>query len=60
MPVIGHVTDGGAARNLTIPGKYLSLTTYRRDGSSVSTPVWFVEDPRGRDCISCDHCVVRN
>jgi len=27
-----------------IPGKYLSLTTYRRDGSPVSTPVWFVED----------------
>jgi PPOX class probable F420-dependent enzyme len=27
-----------------ISGKYLSLTTYRRDGSPVSTPVWFVED----------------
>jgi PPOX class probable F420-dependent enzyme len=27
-----------------IPGKYLSLTTYRRDGTPVSTPVWFVED----------------
>ena len=27
-----------------IPGKYLSLTTYRRDGSPVSTPVWFVEE----------------
>jgi uncharacterized protein len=27
--------------------KYLSLTTYRRDGSPVSTPVWFVVD-RGR------------
>jgi uncharacterized protein len=24
--------------------KYLSLTTYRRDGSPVSTPVWFVTD----------------
>jgi uncharacterized protein len=24
--------------------KYLSLTTYRRDGSPVSTPVWFVVD----------------
>jgi uncharacterized protein len=24
--------------------KYLSLTTYRRDGSPVSTPVWFVAD----------------
>jgi hypothetical protein len=27
-----------------MPGKYLSLTTYRRDGSPVATPVWFVED----------------
>jgi PPOX class probable F420-dependent enzyme len=27
-----------------IPGKYLSLTTYRRDGTPVSTPVWFVEE----------------
>lgn len=26
------------------PEKYLSLTTYRRDGSPVSTPVWFVID----------------
>lgn len=29
---------------LSIPGKYLSLTTYRRDGTPVSTPVWFVEE----------------
>lgn len=29
---------------LGISGKYLSLTTYRRDGSPVSTPVWFVEE----------------
>jgi PPOX class probable F420-dependent enzyme len=29
---------------LNVPGKYLSLTTYRRDGSPVSTPVWFVEE----------------
>jgi hypothetical protein len=29
---------------LSVPGKYLSLTTYRRDGTPVSTPVWFVED----------------
>lgn len=25
-------------------GKYLSLTTYRRDGTSVATPVWLVRD----------------
>lgn len=27
-----------------IGGKYLSLTTYRRDGSPVATPVWFAEE----------------
>ena len=25
-------------------GKYLSLTSFRRDGSGVATPVWFVGD----------------
>ena len=25
-------------------GKYLSLTSFRRDGSEVATPVWFVAD----------------
>ena len=29
---------------LSVPGKYLNLTTYRRDGTPVSTPVWFVEE----------------
>ena len=24
-------------------GKYLSLTSFRRDGTGVATPVWFVE-----------------
>ena len=44
MSVTDHAAHRGAARSLTVPGKYLSLTTYRRDGSPVSTPVWFVED----------------
>jgi PPOX class probable F420-dependent enzyme len=26
------------------PGKYLSLTSFKRDGSGVATPVWFVID----------------
>lgn len=30
--------------SLRIDGKYLSLTTFRRDGSPVATPLWFVED----------------
>jgi len=25
------------------PGRYLSITSYRRDGTAVATPVWFVE-----------------
>jgi hypothetical protein len=31
-------------QTLNVPGKYLNLTTYKRDGSPVSTPVWFVEE----------------
>jgi uncharacterized protein len=27
----------------TFPGKYVSLTSFRRDGTGVATPVWFVE-----------------
>ena len=27
----------------TLPGKYLSLTSFRRDGTGVATPVWFVQ-----------------
>lgn len=27
-----------------IEGKYLSLTSFRRDGSGVATPVWFVAE----------------
>jgi PPOX class probable F420-dependent enzyme len=34
----------GRRQPLSVPGKYLSLTTYRRDGTPVSTPVWFVEE----------------
>ena len=34
-------------------GKYLSLTSYRRDGSEVPTPVWFVEDG-GRLLVQTD------
>ena len=25
-------------------GKYLSLTSYKRDGTGIATPVWFVID----------------
>jgi uncharacterized protein len=43
MTVSQHETRPGWPA-LNIPGKYLSLTTYRRDGTPVSTPVWFVEE----------------
>ena len=26
------------------PGKYLSITSFRRDGAGVATPVWFVQE----------------
>jgi PPOX class probable F420-dependent enzyme len=36
-----------------LPGKYLSLTSFRRDGTGVATPVWFVE-ARGRLLVETD------
>ena len=44
MTVTREETKLGRRHPLTVPGKYLSLTTYRRDGTPVSTPVWFVEE----------------
>jgi hypothetical protein len=29
------------------PGRYLSVTTFKRDGTGVAAPVWFVSDGRG-------------
>jgi uncharacterized protein len=28
------------------PGRYLSITSFKRDGTAVATPVWFVSDGR--------------
>jgi PPOX class probable F420-dependent enzyme len=36
-------TDGAPVM-WTFPGKYLSITTYKRDGTGVATPVWFVQE----------------
>jgi uncharacterized protein len=36
--------DGTPPANWTFPVKYISVTTYRRDGTDVATPVWFVQD----------------
>jgi uncharacterized protein len=38
---------------MVFPGKYLSLTSYRRDGGPVATPVWFVQDA-GRLFVETD------
>jgi PPOX class probable F420-dependent enzyme len=37
-------TDGAPPVTWTFPGKYISLATYRRDGTAVATPVWFAQD----------------
>lgn len=49
MTAVSPEAPAGEARSSESPkvqigGKYLSLTTYRRDGAPVATPVWFVED----------------
>ena len=44
MTVTREKREVGRRHPLSAPGKYLSLTTYRRDGTPVSTPVWFVEE----------------
>ena len=30
--------------NALFPGRFLSITTFKRDGTGVATPVWFVSD----------------
>jgi PPOX class probable F420-dependent enzyme len=44
MTLTQETRELGRRQPLSVPGKYLSLTTYRRDGTPVSTPVWFVEE----------------
>ena len=44
MTLLQEKRELGLPQPLNIPGKYLSLTTYRRDGTPVSTPVWFVQE----------------
>jgi PPOX class probable F420-dependent enzyme len=35
-----------AALDAAFPGRYLSVTSFKRDGTGVATPVWFVSDGR--------------
>jgi uncharacterized protein len=37
-------TQGGSQMSRLRAEKYISLTTFRRDGRGVATPVWFAED----------------
>lgn len=43
----------GASPTPPFDGKYLSLTTFKRDGAAVATPVWFVAD-NGRLLVLTD------
>jgi uncharacterized protein len=36
-----------------VPGKYLSITSFKRDGAGVATPVWFVQEA-GRLLVQTD------
>jgi len=54
----GNATDRTAsaeqpAVEALFRGKYLSLTSYKRDGTGVATPVWFVTE-NGRLLITTD------
>jgi uncharacterized protein len=42
-PVAGRSPGlDGRGLDARFPGKYLSLTSFKRDGTAVATPVWFV------------------
>jgi len=38
----GNLPWDGDRIKAAFPGKYLSVTSFRRDGTAVATPVWFV------------------
>lgn len=50
MATIAPPTQGTATPaadlDARFPGRYLSITSFKRDGSGVATPVWFVSDGR--------------
>ena len=49
-----HDGEGGESPyGHRMKGKYLSLTSFKRDGGGVSTPVWFVEE-NGRFFVRTD------
>jgi len=44
---------GRAAASPMFRGRYLSITSYKRDGTAVATPVWFVQQD-GRLLVETD------
>jgi hypothetical protein len=38
------VRQPAAGLGARFPGRYLSVTSYKRDGTGVATPLWFVSD----------------
>jgi PPOX class probable F420-dependent enzyme len=45
--------DDGRTYGAPMRGKYLNLTSFKRDGTGVSTPVWFVQE-NGRLFVRTD------
>jgi PPOX class probable F420-dependent enzyme len=48
-----HDAQARQAAGSRFRGKYLSITSYRRDGTAVATPVWFVSQ-HGRLLVETD------
>ena len=41
---VGQVPDRAADLEALFPGRFLSVTSFKRDGTGVATPVWSVSD----------------
>ena len=52
-PASGPRREGAAGASPRPRGRYLSLTSYKRDGTAVATPVWFAER-EGRLLVQTD------
>lgn len=44
IQTIEHPVKHPADLKALFPGRYLSVTSFKRDGTAVATPVWFVSD----------------
>ncbi len=41
---IEHPVERSDELDALFPGRYLSITSFKRDGTGIATPVWFVSD----------------